>query len=97
MSHAMCVRGLKQKKFENNNLKDDVARHVRAWIETIFWRKKRKIKESHAMCVRGLKPKISKLLEGLNKSHAMCVRGLKHRQNIKHKYFGCRTPCACVD
>jgi len=37
LSHAMCVRGLKRLYLKNPFAKAIVARHVRAWIETIFY------------------------------------------------------------
>jgi len=35
LSHAMCVRGLKPLGFLNFVINTSVARHVRAWIETL--------------------------------------------------------------
>jgi len=51
----MCVRGLKLQL--ENNITDpiEVARHVRAWIETIVYVISHHTYMSHAMCVRGLK------------------------------------------
>jgi len=75
----MCVRGLKLDILEVDNYFQLVARHVRAWIETLTVERVVENNKSHAMCVRGLKLVSNLKVIPLFPSHAMCVRGLKHK------------------
>ena len=55
-SHPTRVRGLKLFKHHANTVKNRVAPHAGAWIETAKrWRAKASRKESHPTRVRGLK------------------------------------------
>ena len=54
-SHAVCVRGLKQFDERTVEAGFEVARRVRAWIETDQLQTIIVDSLSHAVCVRGLK------------------------------------------
>ena len=74
----MRVRGLKQVYYLGNSLKQGVAPHAGAWIETP-WAVSEVLKtsESHPMRVRGLKLMICFSASVFMLSHPMRVRGLK--------------------
>ena len=59
-------------------LAEQVARRVRAWIETPEkYKDEKQLELSHAVCVRGLKLDARQMCRSLSLSHAVCVRGLK--------------------